>query len=156
MTAYTAFHVAISLIAIFTGFIVVYGMLNAQRMRFTTSLFLTTTIATSITGFGFKRDHIMPGHILGVMSLVLLAVALLALYRHQLVGRWRWIYVVTAVTSFYFNVFVLIVQLFQKVPALNALAPTGSEPPFAITQAAALLCFIVAGYFAVKKFHPVA
>ena len=114
------------------------------------------TVATSVTGFGFRRDHIFPGHVLGALSLVLLAVAIVALYRFRLAGSWRWIYVATAVASLYFNVFVLIAQLFLKVAPLHALAPTGTEPPFAAAQGAVLIAFLALGVLASRRFHPMA
>jgi hypothetical protein len=148
------FHVVISLIAIASGLIVSYGLLTSNRMRGATLLFLVTTIATSATGFFFHRDQILPSHVVGGISLVVLAATAAALYVYDLHGSWRTIYVVGAVTSLYFNVFVLVVQLFLKVPSLHALAPKGSEPPFAIAQGLALVLFVVLGTFAVKRFRP--
>jgi hypothetical protein len=148
------FHVVISLIAIASGLIVSYGLLTSNRMRGATLLFLVTTIATSATGFFFHRDQILPSHIVGGISLVVLAATAAALYVYDLHGSWRTIYVVGAVTSLYFNVFVLVVQLFLKVPSLHALAPKGSEPPFAIAQGLALVLFVVLGTFAIKRFRP--
>jgi hypothetical protein len=152
--AFTLFHVAISLIAIVAGVIVLYGLLTATRMAGMTLVFLVATIATSVTGFFFHRDHLMPSHIVGIISLVVLALTTFALYSGRLRGFWRPVYVIGAVVSLYLNVFVLVVQSFLKVPALHALAPNGSEPPFAIAQGIVLIAYIVLGVLAVKRFHP--
>ena len=113
-------------------------------------------MATSATGFGFPFDKLLPSHIVGIISLVVLAIAIFARYGQHLSGAWRWIYVVTATIAFYFNVFVLVAQAFLKVPALHAIAPTGSEPPFAIAQACVLIIFIGITIAAIRKFHPAA
>lgn len=154
LTAYTLFHVVLSLIGIAAGFVVLYGMLWSKPMSGWTALFLTTTVATSATGFGFPVDHFMPSHAIGILSLILLGLAIYARYSRRLTGVWRPTYVITAVASQYFNVFVLIVQAFLKVPALHALAPTQNEPPFAIAQLAALVAFLVLGTLAVRRFRP--
>ncbi|HZM96963.1 MAG TPA: hypothetical protein VFB92_26260 [Vicinamibacterales bacterium] len=153
MTTYTLIHVVISLIAIAAGFVVLAGLLKSRRLDTWTALFLVTTTATSLTGFGFPFVRLLPSHIVGAISLVVLAVAVLARYSYHMAGGWRAAYVVTAVSALYFNVFVLIVQTFQKVPALAALAPTQSEPPFAITQLIVLLAFLALGYLAVVRFR---
>src|SRR5215212_5845801 len=134
MQIFTLIHVAISLVAIVSGLVVLLGLLTARRLDGWTMLFLLTTIATSVTGFFFPFHGITPAIIFGIISLVLLAAAVVARYARHLAGGWRWIYVVTAMLALYLNVFVLIVQLFQKVPALKALAPTQSEAPFAVAQ----------------------
>ncbi len=152
---FTLVHVVLSLIGIVSGLIVVYGLLNAKRLDKWTALFLVTTVATSVTGFGFPFDHLLPSHKVGIISLVLLAIAILARYAMHLAGAWRWIYVVGAVMSLYLNVFVLVVQFFLKVPALHAMAPTGSEPPFLVAQLVVLVLFVVLGIAAVKKFRNV-
>ena len=152
--AFTQFHVILSLVAIAAGFAVVFGMLNANRSPAMTSIFLTTTVATSVTGFMFHFASFGPPEIVGVISLVVLAVAILALFSYKLAGRWRSIYVATAVLALYFNVFVGVVQTFQKVPYFHALAPTQTEPPFKIAQGIVLLIFIALGLAAAKKFHP--
>ena len=153
---FTLFHVAISLAAILSGLIVAYGLVTDRSMPVLTAIFLATTLATSVTGYFFHRDHILPSHILGVISLVLLAAALYGLYLQNLRGIWRGIYIVGAVAGLYFNVFVLIIHSFQKIPFLHALAPTQStEPAFAGTQGAALLLFIVIGILAFRRFRPV-
>jgi hypothetical protein len=156
LSTFTIVHVIISLIAIVAGFIAVFGMLAGNRMAGWTAIFLGTTILTSVTGFGFPFDHVLPSHIVGAISLVFLAVAVFALYAKHLAGAWRWIYVVSAIIALWFNVFVLIVQSFMKISALKALAPTQSEPPFQIAQGAALVLFVVLAIFAVRKFRPVA
>jgi hypothetical protein len=152
--AFTNIHVLISLIGIVAGFAVLYGLLTSRAMPAVTATFLLFTVLTSATGFLFPRPHLLPSHIVGIIALVILAIALYALYGRQLRGVWRPVYVITAVISLYLNVFVLIVQSYMKVPALHALAPKGSEPPFAITQGLTLLIFVVLGYLAVRRFHP--
>ncbi|MET0225632.1 MAG: hypothetical protein ABW187_04255 [Dokdonella sp.] len=156
MTPLTFVHVLLSLIGIFTGIVVLFGMLSAHRLPGWTLVFLTTTILTSVTGFFFPFVKFMPSHAVGILSLFVLAWSLLGLYTFNLAGAWRWIYVVTAVIGLYLNVFVLVAQGFAKVPALHALAPTQAEPPFAIAQGIVLVIFLVFGYLAVRRFHPVA
>jgi hypothetical protein len=129
------------------------GLLAGKRLDGWTALFLATTVATSVTGFGFPFDHLLPSHKVGIISLVVLAVAILARYAFHLAGAWRWIYVVGAVIALYLNIFVLIVQLFEKVPALRAMAPTQSEPPFLVAQLVVLALFVVLGIFAARRFH---
>jgi hypothetical protein len=153
-STFTFIHVVISLTGIFTGLMVVGGMLAAKRLDALTAIFLATTVATSVTGFGFPIHKFGPPHIVGVISLVVLAIALLARYALHLRGAWRWIYAVTAVFAVYLNVFVGIVQAFQKVPALKALAPTQAEPPFVIAQLAALVIFVLLAVFASIRFRP--
>ena len=152
--AFTLFHVAISVIAIVSGMAVTYGLLAANRISRWTLLFLGTTAATSVTGYLFHRDHILPSHIVGAVALVVLALTCVALYGFQLRGIWRAVYAVGAVVSLWFNIFVLIAQAFLKVPALHVLAPQGSEPPFALAQGIALLLFVILGVRATKRFHP--
>ncbi len=154
MDTLTLLHVVISLIGIATGFIVLYGFLSDEGLPSLTAIFLLTTVLTSVTGFiFFPFTKLLPSHIVGIISLVALAVALYGLYGAHLAGSWRWIYVVTATLALYLNVFVLIVQLFIKVPALNALAPTQAEPPFVATQGATLLAFLILGFLAVRRFR---
>ncbi|HEY2446081.1 MAG TPA: hypothetical protein VGI20_10115 [Rhizomicrobium sp.] len=153
--AFTFLHVAISLIAILSGFVVMYGLLGGKRLDAATPLFLVTTVATSVTGFFFHRAHILPSHIVGIVSLVLLGAAILALYSFHLRGAWRTVFVVGAVASLYLNVFVLIVQSFLKVPLLNALAPTqSSEPAFVAAQGLALVVFVTVGVLSFMRFRP--
>ncbi len=151
---FTIIHVIISLVAIASGIVLLVGMLGAHRLPGWTALFLVTTILTSVTGFMFPINGFTPGIGTGIVSILVLGVALVALYAKHLVGSWRWIYVTAAATALYFNVLVLIVQSFQKVPALHALAPTQSEPPFLIAQGSALVVFLVVGFFAASRFRP--
>ncbi|HEY7098642.1 MAG TPA: hypothetical protein VH437_18080 [Terriglobales bacterium] len=152
--SYTLLHVLISLVAIAIGFIVIFGLVNGNRRNRLTSIFLTTTALTSITGFGFPFEHILPAHIVGILSLLILAVAIPARYVFQLAGSWRWIYVVSSSVALYLNVFVLVVQSFQKIPALKALAPTQTEPPFLVAQLLVLLMFATLIVLATRRFHP--
>ena len=152
--AFTVLHVVITLVAIGSGLIVVGGMFASHKLPVTTALFLFTTALTSVTGFLFPIHGFTPALGVGIVACVILAVALFALYKEHLVGAWRWIYAMTAVASLYLNVFVLVVQSFVKVSALNALASTQSEPPFAITQAVVLAIFILIALIAVVKFRP--
>jgi hypothetical protein len=151
---FTLLHVIISLIGIASGFIVLFGMFGSNRLPGWTALFLLTTVLTSVTGFLFPATTLTPGAIFGIISLVVLLAALIALYAFHLGGVWRWIYVGGAVIALYLNIFVLIVQSFQKIPFLHPLAPTGSEPPFLAAEGALLVIFVVLGIFAVLKFHP--
>ena len=151
---FTVLHVIITLVAIGSGLIVVGGMFASHRLPVTTALFLFTTALTSVTGFLPPIHGFTPALGVGIVASVILVVALFALYKEHLVGAWRWIYVITAVVSLYLNVFVLVVQSFAKVSALSALAPTQTEPPFAITQAAVLAIFILITIIAIVKFWP--
>jgi hypothetical protein len=150
---YTFLHVLVSLIGIGSGLIVMFGLLTGKRLDGLTAIFLVTTALTSVSGFGFPFEHLLPSHIVGIISLVILAVAIPARYVFRLAGAWRWIYVVGAATALYLNVFVLVVQSFLKVPALRALAPTQKEPPFLIAQLAVLLVYFGFTILAVKRFH---
>jgi hypothetical protein len=154
LMAFTLFHVAISLTGIFTGFIAVFGMIAGKRLDGLTAIFLLTTGLTSITGFLFPFHGVTPGIILGILSLLVLAVAIPARYVKHLAGVWRKIYAITATIALYFNVFVLIAQLFAKVPALHALAPKGNEPPFLITELVVMALFVFLSVAAAIKFHP--
>jgi hypothetical protein len=149
---FTQLHVIISLIGIASGLIVVLAMLGAKRVPAWAAIFLATTVATSVTGFMFHFASFGPPEIVGVISLVVLAAAILALYAYKLAGSWRLIYVVAAVLALYLNVFVAVAQTFQKVAFFHALAPTQTEPPFAIAQGIVLLAFIALGVAAAKKF----
>jgi hypothetical protein len=150
----TIVHVLISLAGIGSGLIVLYGLLTAKRMEGWNLIFLTTTIATSVSGFLFPFFTLLPSHIVGVISLILLAVAVWARYPKRLAGTAGPIYAATAVLALYLNVFVLVVQLFLKIPSINALAPTQSEPPFAVTQGLVFLAFALLGYKAAVKQRP--
>jgi hypothetical protein len=156
LSAFTTLHVIISLVGIVSGLAVVIGMLMSERPGGITALFLLTTVLTSATGFLFPADKLLPSHIVGIISLVVLAIALLALYAFHLAGAWRWIYVVTALLALWFNCFVGVAQSFQKVAVLHPLAPNGNEPPFVIAQVALMAIFIVIGVFAVRRFQPTA
>jgi hypothetical protein len=146
-------HVLLSLIGIAAGFLVVYGLLRGKRFDGATAIFLVTTILTSLTGFLFPFMRLLPSHVLGIISLVALAIAMMARYGRHMAGGWRSTYVICAVAALYFNVFVLVVQIFEKVPAAHALAPTQKEPPFAVVQLLVLAIFVVLGIFSVKRFH---
>ena len=153
MALFTLIHVVISLIGIITGLVVVGGLLSGKRLDGWTGSFLVTTVLTNLTGYGFAVDRVLPSHIVGAIGLVALAVAAFARYRQHLRGGWRRIYVITVVLSLYLNVFVLMVQMFTKIPALTALAPTQSEPAFAIAQLIMLAMFLVLGNRAVVSFR---
>ena len=154
VVAFTIFHVVLSLAGIGTGFAVAIGLLMSQRMDCMTTWFLWTTAASSLTGCLFPVHHVMPSHILGVISVVVLAVTVHARYRGRLAGAWRWLYAGGAVFALYLNFFVLIAQSFAKVPALKALAPTQTEPPFALAEGVALVAFAVLGVMAAIRFRP--
>jgi hypothetical protein len=156
LPTFTLVHVIISLIAIVSGVIVMSGLLGSNRRPGMTAIFLLFTILTSATGFLFPFEKLLPSHMVGILSLVLLATACIALYAMKLSGSWRWIYVVTAMTSLYLNVFVLVIQAFLKVPTLHALAPSvpPSEPPFAIIQGIVLVFFVLVIIGAVRRFRP--
>jgi uncharacterized membrane protein SirB2 len=154
MATFTIVHVVISVIGILTGFVVVGGMIAGRRLDGWTAVFLATTAATSITGFGFPVDHVLPSHVVGLISLVVLAAAILARYARGLAGIRGPIYIVGAVVALYLNVFVLIVQAFRRVPVLAAMAPTQSEPPFLVAQLVVMALFIVLGIAAVRNRQP--
>jgi hypothetical protein len=153
---FTIVHTILSLIGIAAGIVVLIAMFGSSRLPRWTAVFLATTVLTSVTGFMFPRDHLMPSHVVGVISLVVLAIAIRARYRYRLVRAWRWIYVVCAVMALYLNVFVLVVQSFQKLPSLARLAPTQSEPPFVVAQLAVLVMFAALCAGAAIKFRPAA
>jgi len=152
IATFTFIHVLISLIGIATGLVVMAGLIAEKDLWGWTPLFLVTTVATSVTGFGFPVDHLLPSHVVGALSLTVLAVAILARYFH-LRGAWRWIYVVCAALALYFNVFVGVVQAFLNIPVLNALAPQQTEPPFLVTQLVVLALFVALTVVAARRFH---
>ncbi len=152
-STFTLLHVLISLAGIGSGFAVVYGLLTGKRLDGWTAIFLVTTVLTSLTGFLFPVERILPSHVVGIISLVVLTVAILARYPLRLNGAWRWIYVVCAVLALYLNSFVAVVQSFLKIPALKALAPTQKEPPFLVAQLIVMALFLVLGTLGVKKFR---
>ena len=154
ISAFTAVHVLISVVGIVSGLVVMYGLLTANRLERWTTLFLVSTAATNITGFLFPFKGITPGIVIGILSLVVLVFAFLGRYALNLNGPWRPIYIVAASVALYFNVFVFIVQSFEKVPPLRALAPTQKEPPFAVAQLLVLVAFVVLTGFALKRFRP--
>jgi hypothetical protein len=147
-------HVILSLIGILSGLVVLYGLLAGSLSGAWTAVFLATTILTSLTGFPLPPFGFDPPRAVGVISLVLLALAVAAYYAFHLNAAWRWIFVGSAVAALYLNVFVAVVQAFMKLPFLKALAPTQSEPPFVVAQAIVLLVFIALGVWAAVRFHP--
>jgi hypothetical protein len=160
LSTFVQVHTIISIVAIIAGFIVMFGMLKSTRPGGLTALFLLLTILTSATGFlipPLVSDKLLPSHIIGALSLVLLAIACIALYAMKLSGSWRWIYAVTALLSLYFNTFVLVIQSFLKIPALTALAPGNppAGPVFAVVQGIVLVFFVLMIIGAVRRFRPV-
>jgi hypothetical protein len=151
---YTIIHTLISLVAIFTGFVVLFGLLTGNRIDGWTKWFLISAVATTVTGFFFPFHGITPAIKLGIISSVVLVITIYARYAKHLAGAWRWIYVVGASVTLYFNVFVGIVQSFEKIPALKAMAPTQSESPFKLTQLVALALFVLLTLVAVIRFRP--
>jgi len=150
---YTVLHVVLSLLGIVSGFVVIFGLIRNRRLDSWTSVFLASTALTSISGFGFPFEHLLPSHKVGIVSLLVLAVTIPARYVFHLTGRWRSTYVVGAAIALYLNVFVFVVQAFLKVPALKALAPTQTEPPFLVAQLVVLAVFIALSVLAVKRFR---
>ena len=153
LATYTCIHVLISLIGIGTGLVVLFGLIAGRRLEGWTAAFLGTTVATSVTGFGFPFEHVLPSHVVGVISVVVLTAAIAARYAFRLRGAWRRVYVVTASLALYLNVFVGVVQSFLKVPALRALAPRQTEPPFVLSQGIVLVLFVVLGIVAAIRFR---
>jgi len=151
---YTIIHTLISLVAILTGFAVLFGLLTGNRIDGWTKWFLISAVATTVTGFFFPFHGITPAIKLGIISSVVLVITIYARYAKHLAGAWRWIYVVGASVTLYFNVFVGIVQSFEKIPALKAMAPTQSEPPFKLTQLVVLALFVILTLVAVIRFRP--
>lgn len=151
-TSFVGFHTWLSLVAILAGFPMMTGLLQGHTRPGWTGVYLSTAFATSATGFGFPFNGVLPSHIVGAISLILLAAAGYALYARRLDGGWRRTYAITAMSAFYLLVFVLVAQLFLKVPALQALAPTQGEPPFAIAQGAVLVIFIALTFLAIRRF----
>jgi hypothetical protein len=153
-STFTIVHVLISLVGIVAGVVVAIGMVQGKRLPGWTALALLALILTSVTGFFFPNTSFTPAQGVGVVSLIALAIALAALYVFHVSGVWRWIYAVTAMVAIYLDVFVGVIQAFQKIGFLKALAPTQSEPPFLVVQIVVLAIFVVLGFGAVKKFHP--
>jgi hypothetical protein len=152
-STFTLLHVLLSLTGIGSGFIVVYGLLTGKRLNGWTAIFLATTVLTSATGFLFPVEHLLPSHVVGIISLVVLLAAILARYVLHLAHASRWIYVVCAMLALYLNVFVAVIQSFLKIPALKALAPTQKEPPFLVAQLVVMALFVVLSVLAVKRFR---
>lgn len=155
VAAYTLIHVVLSLVGMVAGLVVAGGLVAGTRPERWATVFLVTTVATNVTGFGFPFTHFLPSHTVGILSLVVLAAATVAHYVKHFVGRWRTTYAVGVVLATYFNVFVLVAQLFKRIPVLFVVAPTQSEPPFALTQGLVLALFVWLGVAAVKGFRPV-
>ena len=151
---YTVIHTLISLVAIFTGLVVVVGMLGGKRLDGWTKWFLITAVATTITGFFFPFHGFTPAIGLGIISLPFIALTTFARYPKHLAGPWRWIYVIGAVICLYFNLFVAVVQAFEKIPALHAMAPTQTEPPCKFTQLVVLLVSVLLAIVAAIRFRP--
>jgi hypothetical protein len=156
LATFTLVHVIISLIGVAAGIFVLIGLLGSKMMPGWTAVFLLFTILTSATGFLFPFEKLLPSHMIGILSLVLLAIACFALYGQRLSGPWRWVYVLTAMISLYLNVFVLVIQSFLKIGPLHALAPSvpPSEPPFAVVQGVVLIFFVVVIIGAIRRFRP--
>jgi len=153
LATFTVVHVLISLAGIGAGFVVVYGMLAGKRLDNWTAVFLAATAATSVTGFFFPFHGFKPSYVVGILSLLFLAVAIFARYSRQMAGHWRLAYVIPSIVAVYFNVFVLVVQLFEKVPVLKALAPTQTEETFKLSQLVVLAAFIGLGIAASIRFR---
>lgn len=154
LTAFTLFHVLISLVGIVAGLVVLVALIRGQPSDRWTAVYFATTVATSVTGFFFPVEHLLPSHVVGLISLVILAVAMFARYRRHLAGAWRKTYVIGVMSALYLNVFVAVIQSFLKIPALKTLAPTQSEPPFQATQLAVLVLFIALTVIATIRFRP--
>jgi hypothetical protein len=154
VAAFTKLHVAISLVAILSGLVTVLAMIGSRNLRVGAAVFLATTVLTSLTGFFFHAPGFGPPQVVGVISLVAVAAAIWARYVRRMAGVWRRVFVVSAVAALYLNGFVGVVQAFQTIPALNALAPSGSEPPLLIAQGVLLLIALLLGFMALRNFHP--
>jgi hypothetical protein len=154
LSTFTTVHVILCVVALASGLIVSIGLLGSKRLDGLTGLYLVSNILANATGFGFPFEKLLPSHILAIITLVVLLIAVLARYAFHLAGASRWIFAVCAVLGVYFQVFVLIVQAFAKLPGLHALAPTQTEPPFAIAQGVALVIFVIWAIVAAIRFHP--
>jgi hypothetical protein len=154
LSTYTVIHVAICFAAILTGLVVVFGMIGGKRLDGWTFWFLFMTALTNLTGFGFPFDHLLPSHFLGILSLAVMLVAIVARYAFGMQGAWRGLYVAGATAALWTNMFALVAQSFGKIPALTALAPTQSEPPFLISEVVMLAIFVALEFVAARKFHP--
>jgi hypothetical protein len=154
ITTLTLVHTVISIVAIAAGLVVVGGLIAGVRLDGWTGLFLVTTVLTSVTGFFFPFTQLLPSHKVGIISLIVLPIVIAARYWKHLAGRWRGVYVVGTALVLYLNFFVLVVQLFRRVPALIVAAPTQSEPPFVLTQLLVMALFIWLGVAAFRRFRP--
>jgi hypothetical protein len=154
VNTYTSIHSLLSLAAIAAGVLVLAGLLGARLPQIVAPLFIALAVATSVTGFGFPFNKVLPSHIVGGIALAVLAIGIFARYFAHLAGAWRWIYTAAMVASLYFLVFVGIAQAFAKIAVLRNAAPTQSEPPFAITQGVVLVIFVILGFLAARAFHP--
>ena len=154
LAAFTLFHTALSLVQLVSGIIVVIALVGSRNGGPWLWVYLVSAIATSVTGFGFPVDKFLPSHAFGIISLVLLLLVILARYTFHLAGAWRWVYVIGLVITVYLDAFVAVVQAFLKIPVLHALAPAGSEPPFAVAQGVLFVIFVALGIAAARKFHP--
>ena len=154
LSGFTTLHVILSLIGIVAGVVVAFGMLGARRLPGWNALFLATTVLTSVTGFMFPFTRLLPSHVFGIISLIALAIAVLAYYVFRLAGLWRWLYILSAILALYLNAFVGVVQGFQKLAFLAPLAPTQSELPFIVAQLALLVLCVALGGLALRSFHP--
>jgi len=153
-STFTRVHVLISLIAIVPGLVVLADMPSSSRLDGWAAVFISTTALTSITGFGFPFERLLPSRKAGIVSLVVLPVTILARYAFRMRGTWRGLYVVTAIATLWLNVFVPVARPFNKVPTLNAVAPTRSEPPFLVAQTVVRIVFVLLTFSALRKFHP--
>ena len=154
IAAFTLVHTVLSLVGIVAGLVVAGGLATGTRLDGWAAVFMVTTVLTSVTGFGFPFDKVLPSHVVGVVSLVVLAAAIVADYVKHRAGAWRTTYAVGVVLATYLNVFVLVAQLFKRIPVLFLLAPTQSEPPFALTQGLVVLLFVWLGVAAAKGSRP--
>jgi hypothetical protein len=154
LSTYTTIHVVICFLAVLTGLVIVFGMIRNKRLDGWTFWFLFMTALTNLTGFGFPFDHLLPSYFLGILSLAFTLIAIVARYAFGMSGAWRGLYVASATAALWTNMFALVAQSFGKIPALNALAPTQSEPPFLIAEVVMLAIFVVLGFVAARRFHP--
>lgn len=154
IAALTLFHVVLSLIAIVAGVVLARGLLAGRRNDRWTHIFMVTTAITVLTGFVFPYRGFTPGIGVGIVCVLVFIPTALARYRFQMAGLWRPVFIVGALALFYFNCLVFVVQSFQKIPPLNALAPTGAEPVVGIVQAIVFVAFLVVGFFSVRRFRP--
>jgi hypothetical protein len=154
IAALTLFHVIVSLIAIAAGIVLAHGLITRKRYDRWTLIFMVTTAVTVLTGFVFPYNGFTPGIGVGIICVLIFIPTALARYRFAMAGIWRPIFVVGALALFYFNCLVFVVQSFQKIPPLNALAPTGGEPIIGAVQAVVFIAFLIVGFFSIRRFRP--